>query len=88
MSKMKTLKVLTILLILTTTSGCATSYVNPLCLPSRPALENITIEEQIEIQPSTLIKIAENDSKLKEWVVTTERITRIHNEQFKATCIE
>ena len=85
---MKTLKVLTILLILTTTSGCANHFINPLCLPHRPTLESVSIEEQIEIQPSTLIKIAENDSKLKQWVVSVERITSIHNEQFKATCIE
>ena len=83
---MKTLKVLTTLLILTSTSGCANKYIQPLCLPHRPTLERITIEEQLEVPPQILRKVGTNDSKLKEWVVTVERITEAHNEQFKAEC--
>ena len=80
------MKVLTIFLIATITSGCANTLVEPLCLPERPVLQDISIEEQIEINPHTLLKVAENDLKLKSHVRRIERITEAHNEQFKAKC--
>lgn len=83
---MKSLKVLAIFLILITSSGCANRFIEPLCLPDRPDLEPISVAEQADIKPSTLLKIAENDLKLKSWVVTAERITEEHNEQFSAKC--
>ncbi len=90
---MKSLKVLTTLLILTTFSGCSLfkeKLVEPLCLPSNPILESITVEEQLGIfdgaGEETLRKIAENDSKLKSWITTTKRITEAHNEQFESKC--
>jgi hypothetical protein len=83
------LKVLTTLLILMITStGCAINReVQPLCLPDRPELQSITVVEQLDIQPSVLLKIADNDLKLKSWVTTVERITEVHNGQFKAKCL-
>ena len=81
------MKVLIALAILTITSGCvSTPLIEPLCLPDRPVLVPITVEEQIEINPSTLLKIAINDAELKSWVKLAERTADVHNKQFKATC--
>lgn len=85
------MKVLTILVILTTLmlgSGCANTIIEPLCLPAPPALYPISIEEQIEVPPSILIKVGTNDKRLKSWIKTTTRITDEHNKQFKAKCYE
>lgn len=67
-------------------SGCATHPASPLCLPGRPTLQPISIEEQSGVKPSTLIKIATNEEKLKSHVRSIERITEEHNKQFKAQC--
>ena len=80
------MKVLTTLLILTTTSGCAIQHINPLCLPDRPQLYPITIEEQIEINPDTLEKIGINDARLKAYVMHAELLAAEHNKQFKIAC--
>ena len=80
------MKVLTTLLILMITSGCANQYITPLCLPSRPVLYPITIEEQIEIHPDTLEKIGINDARLKAYVVHSELLAAEHNKQFKIKC--
>lgn len=80
------MKVLLALAILTISSGCAHNLTEPLCLPDRPVLQPITVAEQINIKPATLLKIADNDLALKSWVVTTERLVEAHNEQFKAKC--
>ena len=82
---MKGLKIYFVLMMIGL-SGCATNLIDPLCLPSRPHLQPITVQEQVAIQPSTLIKVADNDQLLKSHIVTIERITEAHNEQFKATC--
>lgn len=83
----KTLVVMTIGSIL---SGCALFKHpgEPLCLPSRPTLEPISIEEQLEIPPQTVAKLSRNEGKLKSHVVTIERITEEHNKQFKAECAD
>ena len=90
---MKNLQVLTILTILTTTSGCSlfkNNLVEPLCLPDRPILEVISIEEQRAIKDQvgkdTLRKVGTNDQALKAWVSTVERLAEVHNEQFKSKC--
>ena len=81
------MKVLIALAILTISSGCvSTPLIEPLCLPDRPVLVPITVEEQIEINPHTLLKVAVNDAELKAWVRTAEEIANVHNKQFKATC--
>lgn len=92
---MKTLKVLTILAILTIgTSGCSIfkdRIREPLCLPERPFLEEITREEQVEmwsVNRDTWIKVAINDERLKNHIRSIEEITTAHNEQFKAQCAE
>ena len=82
---MKGLKIYFVLMMIGL-SGCATNLINPLCLPSRPLLQPITVEEQIEIPPDTLGKVADNQEVLKSHIRTIERITEAHNEQFKAGC--
>lgn len=85
----KNLKVLTILLIVTTGSGCSIfkdRIREPLCLPSRPVLLDLSIEEQRAMEPDTLEKVAINDQRLKSHIKTIERITEEHNKQFKAEC--
>lgn len=79
----KTLVVMTIGSILV---GCAAHPASPLCLPSRPTLTPISIAEQADIKPSTLIKLSVNEERLKNHVVSIERITEEHNKQFKASC--
>ena len=81
------MKVLVVTTIISILSGCATVG-EPLCLPSRPTLEPISIEEQIDINPDTLIKLATNEKKLKSHISTIEAITIEHNRQFKAQCAE
>jgi hypothetical protein len=71
-----------------TGSGCASNVAEPLCLPARPVLYDITVEEQELINDDTLEKIAINDARLKSYIQTFERITREHNRQFKAQCAE
>ena len=84
------MKVLIPLLILTIgTSGCSLfkeRLIDPLCLPERPSLESISIEEQRAMDRETLRKVAENDVKLKSWIVKAERSADAHNQQFKAKC--
>lgn len=88
---MNTLRVLTILLIVTTGSGCSLlkdRVREPLCLPTRPMLYDLSIEEQREIPEDTLEKVAINDARLKSHIKTIEGITEAHNQQFKAKCAE
>lgn len=82
------IRLLTILLIATIGSGCATLVAEPLCLPERPVLYNISELEQRMIDPDTLEKIAVNDLRLKSHIRTIEGITDEHNNQFKAKCAE
>ena len=84
---MKSLKALTILLILISISGCANRLVQPLCLPDRPVNVDLSIEQQAAIEADTLEIIGNNDDRLKTWIVTVERITDAHNDQFKAECL-
>lgn len=92
---MRTLKGLTILVILMIgTSGCSLfkdRVREPLCLPSRPVLEEISREEQIEVwsvNKDTWMKVAINDERLKNHIKTIEGITEAHNKQFKAQCAD
>ena len=88
----KTLKVLTICLILTISSGCSLfkdRLIEPLCLPDRPELESISIEEQTSIKhisPDLLRRVGENDLKLKSYIRTVDAVVSVHNEQFKVKC--
>jgi hypothetical protein len=92
---MRTLKGLTILLIVTIgISGCSLfkdRVREPLCLPARPVLDDISREEQIEmwsVNRDVWTKVAINDTRLKTHISTIEEITEAHNGQFKATCAE
>lgn len=92
---MRTLKVLTTLVIVTTgISGCGLfkdRIREPLCLPARPVLEDISREEQIEmwsVNRDTWTKVAINDTRLKSHIKAIEEITEAHNGQFKAECAE
>jgi len=69
-------------------SGCSALVAEPLCLPARPVLIAISIEEQRTIDPEILEKVAVNDIRLKSHIRTIERITDEHNKQFKASCAE
>ena len=77
---MQTSKVLTILVILTISSGCASvPTAPPLCYPDRPVLEAISVDEQREIPADTLLKIGTNDAKLKSHIRVIERLLDEHN---------
>lgn len=86
----KTLKVLAILATLTIISGCSLfqskDFTEPLCLPDRPVLEEITLDEQRLIERETLRKLGENDAKLKAYIRTAEELAAEHNTQFKVKC--
>jgi hypothetical protein len=86
--------VLTTLLIATTISGCSLfkdNLVEPLCLPSRPVLQDVSIEQQRTLKDAdseAFSIVATNDLLLKQHIVTIEAITDVHNNQFKAKCAE
>ncbi len=85
----QTLKVLTILLILISGSGCAIKkgdYIEPLCLPDRPVTYSLSLAEQQAIHSDSLEKIGLSDANLKGHIEVIERITEVHNQQFKAKC--
>ena len=84
----KSLKVLTILPILMIGSGCSALVAEPLCLPARPVLYPLTVEEQRDMSIDTLEKVAINDARLKSHIRTIEQITEAHNKQFKASCAD
>lgn len=52
-----------------------TAVSGPLPCPSRPDLEPITIEEQIEIQPDVLLKFGRNQLKLKNHIMKLESLS-------------
>ena len=89
---MKTLKVLTILLIVTTSSGCSlfrTTPYAPLCLDRDVTLQDLTIEEQRairDINPDLLVKIATNDVKLKSVITKYEELAEAHNRIYGTEC--
>jgi hypothetical protein len=83
---LKISKVLTTLAILTISSGCATSIPveGPLCLPTRPVLEEITRQEQLDIRDQVsadvLRRIGTNDLSLKSHIRVLEGTIRAHDE--------
>jgi len=83
------LLILTICLIMTIGSGCAAHVAEPLCLPQRPTLINLTNDEKFQLwtaNPVALEALAINDQRLKTHIETIEEITEAHNEQFEAKC--
>lgn len=86
------IRFLTILLIVTIgSSGCSVfkdRVREPLCLPARPTLIDLSIEEALAIEPGTREKVAINDTRLKSHIKTIEEITEVHNTQFKAKCAD
>ena len=89
---LRNFKGLIICLTLTITgSGCASTevFVEPLCLPTRPTMVPLSIEDQRwlkEANQSMFTDIAVNDFQLKLYIALVERLVAAHNEQFEAEC--
>ncbi len=71
--------------------GCASNdLVEPLCLPDWPALEDITVAEQLEIRAyvgkDVLRRVTENDAKQQSYIELVDDLVYVHNEQFEASC--
>lgn len=88
------LKSLTILLIVTTSSGCSlfepTPYA-PLCLERGVTLSDLTVEELDainEIDSDLLLRIATNDVKLKSVITKYEALATAHNRIYGTNCEE
>lgn len=82
MISLKNLKVFIILISLTIGSGCVTTPPEPpLCLPERPVLVEVTIDEQRSISTSTLAKLGHNDNALKEYARLLETRISVHDEK-------
>jgi hypothetical protein len=86
------LKILTILLIVTTSSGCGlfepTPYV-PLCLERDVTLSDLTVAELEAIRSideGLLIRIATNDVKLKSVITKYEALAEAHNRVYGTSC--
>jgi len=59
--------------VLMLSTGCTTTVVqSELPCPARPRLEAITTAEQIEIDPQVVLKIAQNQLRLKEYAKKLE----------------
>lgn len=91
---MKILKVLTILGILTISSGCSifkpTPYA-PLCLERDVILKPISVEEQLFIRdenPDLLFRLAYNDEALKSVIKKYEAQAKQHNRIYGVDCEE
>ena len=75
-----------------TTSGCTLfkgDLIEPLCLPERPILESISVEQQRELKNANeeaFSSVVLNDVSLKAHIVVIETIVGVHNQQFKAKC--
>jgi hypothetical protein len=82
----KTLKVLIISIVLTIGSGCSVTIPiePPLCLPERPVLVEVTLDEQQAISRDTLRKIGLNDLALKQYARQLEARISTHDEPLDA----
>ena len=86
------MRVLTISLIVMISSGCSffkNDLVEPLCLPLRPILEDISVEQQRKLKAAdeaAFTSVVLNDISLKAHIVVIETIVGVHNEQFTASC--
>ena len=77
---MKRLKIFLILTTLTIGSGCvATLPVAPLCVPERPNLQGLTVEQLREAGPELVTIVATNDLKLKSHIKLLEELIKAHN---------
>lgn len=89
---MKSIKVLITLLIVTTIgSGCATQekFIEPLCLPNRPVMVDMSIEDQRAFKTwdeALFTDVVVNDLLLKRHIATVEGVVGAHNKQFEAEC--
>lgn len=90
----QSLLILTICSMMTIGSGCSLfkdRISEPLCLPSRPVVPNISNEEKFDLwsaNPTALEGLALRELRLKTHIETIEQITKEHNRQFKASCAE
>ena len=89
---LRSLKILTICLIMMSGSGCSLfkeRIIQPLCLPDRPTLINLSNEEKYDLylaNATALEALSINDTTLKNHIETIEEVVREHNKQFKAQC--
>ena len=89
---MKSLKgLITLAIVILIGSGCATTetFVEPLCIPSRPVLVNMTVVDQRAFRAwneDLYTDVALNDLLLKRYAATIEGLVTIHNGQFEASC--
>lgn len=61
-------------------SGCvSTPPEPPLCLPERPVLVEITVDEQRSVHKDTLAKFGLNDLAIKEYASQLEGRINIHD---------
>ena len=72
-------------------TGCGTTrtYTDPLCVPGQPVLAALSVEEQQMIRDydeDLLFRIADNQMLLTDHIWLLNRLIRVHNEQFEATC--
>ena len=66
-----------VLILLFSMVGCTTTIVRPYdgpC-PLRPELEPISVEMQIEMQPKTVLIVAQNQLKLKQHIIDLEDLS-------------
>lgn len=82
---------ITLLIVTAIGSGCATTetFIEPVCLPSRPVLVNMTIVDQTAFRAwneQLYTDVAVNDLLLKRYAATVEGLVTIHNGQFEASC--
>jgi len=73
------------LLLALLSAGCATTLPPepPLCVPLRPVLQDISVEDQLAIRridPDLLSRVATNDTTLKSHIVVLERVIYAHDE--------
>ena len=81
---LSSLRLLVALLSIHIMSGCGGLPTEPpLCVPLRPVLENISVQEQQSLrdaEPSAFHVLARNDAKLKSHVRVLEGIVLVHDE--------
>ena len=84
MTKGRTLLLIVGIALCLSISGCTTLAAEPpICLPDRPVLENISVQDQkliLEIDPKLLQQIGVNDLSLKNNRDLLEDLIRLHDE--------
>lgn len=85
---MKNLRIFLILTILTIGSGCSsTPAIAPLCIPERPHLESIKVEQLRVLDVELKHIINANDLKLKSHIKLLEELIKAQNNQIGEQCV-